>query len=84
MAERLYAGNTLKEAAAAAKELGFSRNEVYRATLARFPQCRTAVNNLAFLLVREGRVEEARECLGRMPELYPHAGSMRLTVEGAR
>ena len=33
MAERLYAGNTLKEAAAAAKELGFSRNEVYRATL---------------------------------------------------
>ena len=58
--------------------------EVYRATLARFPQCRTAVNNLAFLLVREGRVAEARECLGRMPELYPHAGSMRLTVEGAR
>lgn len=33
MAERLYAGNTLKEAAATAKELGFSRNEVYRATL---------------------------------------------------
>ena len=33
MAERLYAGNTLKEATAAAKELGFSRNEVYRATL---------------------------------------------------
>ena len=33
MAERLYAGDTLKEAAAAAKELGFSRNEVYRATL---------------------------------------------------
>ena len=33
MAERLFAGDSLEEAAAAARERGFSRNEVYRATL---------------------------------------------------
>ena len=45
--------------------------EVYRTLLARFPQNATALNNLAWLLLRDGQEAEARQLLARRPDLYP-------------
>ena len=55
--------------------------EVYRFIISRYPGCETAVNNLAYLLVANGREEEAREWVRRLPERYPDADEKRLTTE---
>lgn len=45
-----------------------SRMQVYRYTLRRFPQSQVARNNLAILLERSGRIEEAYKLLGKPTE----------------
>lgn len=55
--------------------------DVYRFILGRFPACETAANNLAYLLVAQGREDEARPWVARLPERYPDAAEKRLTTE---
>ena len=55
--------------------------EVCRFIISRYPGCETAVNNLAYLLVANGREEEAREWVRCLPERYPDADEKRLTTE---
>ena len=55
--------------------------EVYRTLLKYFPRSETAMNNLAVLYLREGREEEARELLRRLPERYPDIEGKRLKAE---
>lgn len=55
--------------------------DVYRFILGRFPACETAANNLAYLLVAQGRKDEARPWVARLPERYPDAAEKRLTTE---
>ena len=54
---------------------------VYRTILRYFPQSEVAKNNLAVLYLREGREEEARELLRRLPEQYPDIEGKRLKAE---
>ena len=49
---------------AALAESPAGKREVYQTILRYFPHSKVARNNLAFLYVREGKEQEARELLG--------------------
>lgn len=55
---------------------------VYRTILKYFPGSEVAMNNLAVLYLREGREDEARELLRRLPGHYPDIEGKQLKVEG--
>ena len=54
--------------------------EVYRTLLSRYPQCETAINNLAYLCLRTGHEAEARRLLDKLPERYPNVASKQLKL----
>ena len=62
------------------------KKRLYATLLDRFPQSHVAANNLALLLIREGRSDEARAVVEPLPELSPELLNTRavlLSMQGA-
>ena len=57
------------------------RREVYEAMTAHFPASEVALNNLAVICLREGRVAEAKAWLCRVPRWCGELEGKRLTLE---
>lgn len=56
------------------------KRSVYEATLRRFPQSQVAANNLAILLLREGRTDEASALLNTLRNLSPEALNTKAAI----
>lgn len=57
-----------------------AKMEVYRTILHYFPQSRVAANNLAVLLLREGKTEEAEAVLDSLKEFSPEMLSTKAAI----
>lgn len=66
--------------AASLMETDAEKMDVYRTLLARFPDCEPAINNLAYLYVKAGRMDEARALLQKLPALYPDLENKQLRI----
>lgn len=62
------------------KQTPEEKKEVYRTILHYFPQSQVAANNLAVLLLREGKSEEAEQVIGALDDYSPEALNTKAAV----